>query len=119
MTLDPESTVRTYLDRLVQHDWAAVTECLHPEVARIGPFADTYTPRDRYVQFLSSFMPTLVNYRMDVERFVSRDSVVVVQLSESMEIRGSEDVTHEALVFDTDATGLITRIEIFIQRPPV
>jgi limonene-1,2-epoxide hydrolase len=118
MTLDPESTVRTYLDRLVDHDWAAVTECLHPEVVRIGPFVDTYTPRDRYVQFLSSFMPTLVNYHMDIERFVSRDSVVLVQLSEFMEIAGSEDVTHEVLVFDTDATGLITRIEIFIQRPP-
>lgn len=118
MTLDPESTVRTYLDRLVRHDWAAVTECLHPDVVRVGPFADTYTPRDRYVEFLSSFMPTLVEYHMDVGRVVGRGSVVFVQLSESMEIAGSHDVTHEVLVFDTDTTGRITRIEIFIQRAP-
>jgi SnoaL-like domain len=118
MTLDPESLVRTYLDRLVRHDWTAVTECLHPQVIRVGPFADTYTPRDRYVDFLSTLMPSLVNYRMDIGRFAIRDSVVFVQLSESMEIAGSQDVTHEALVFDTDDSGLITRIEIFIQRPP-
>jgi hypothetical protein len=34
-----------------------------------------------------------------------------------MELNGSPDVTHEVLAFDTDSAGLITRIEIFIQRP--
>ena len=118
MPLDPESAVRAYLDRLVRHDWAAVSACLHPEVVRVGPFADIYTPRDRYVEFLSTLMPTLVNYQMSLQRFATEGSVVFVQLSETMEIAGNEDVTHEVLVFDTDPSGLITRIEIFIQRPP-
>jgi len=39
-----------------------------------------------------------------------------VQLTESMEFGGSRDVTHEVLVFETDPAGLITRIDIFIQR---
>jgi len=34
-----------------------------------------------------------------------------------MEIDGSTDVTHEVLVFETDAVGLITRIDIFISGP--
>jgi hypothetical protein len=116
MSPNPESTVRRYLDRLVSHDWAAVTECLHPEVVRVGPFADTYSPRDPYVTFLASLLPNLVNYRLAIERLVADGSVVMVQLSETMEIDRSEDVTREVLVFDTDADGLITRIDIFIQR---
>jgi len=118
MESTPESTVRHYLDGLVRHDWAQVTGCLHPEVVRVGPFADTYSPRDRYVDFLSSLIPSLVNYRMTIGRIVADGSLVMVQLSESMEIGGSEDVTREVLVFDTGFEGLITRIDIFIQRSP-
>lgn len=116
MRSDPESTVRRYLDGLVSHDWAAVTGCLHPDVVRVGPFADTYSSRDPYVEFLAALMPTLVDYRLAVERLVTGGPVVMVQLSETMDIGGSEDVTREVLVFDTDPDGLITRIEIFIQR---
>jgi hypothetical protein len=118
MSPDPEDTVRRYLEALVLHDWAAVTDCLHPEIVRVGPFADTYTPRGPYVEFLSSLMPALVNYRLAIDRFVTKQSVVMVQLSETMDLSGFEDVTREVLVFDTDAAGLITRIDIFIQRQP-
>jgi hypothetical protein len=114
----PETVVSRYLDHLVTHDWAALAECLHPDVVRVGPFGDTYNPRDPYVEFLSSLLPTLVNYHLAIERIVARQSVVVVQLSEAMEINGSIDVTREVLIFDTDPAGLITRIEIYIQRTP-
>ena len=106
-----------YLDRMVAHDWAAMTECLHPDVVRVGPFGDTYAPRRPYVDFLSSLLPTLTNYGLTIGRTVTRDSVVMVQLSESMDIGGSRDETHEVLVFETDPAGLITRIDIFIQAP--
>jgi ketosteroid isomerase-like protein len=118
LTSEPETVVRRYLDHLVAHDWAALAECLHPDVVRVGPFGDTYSPRRPYVEFLSSLLPTLVNYDLTIERMVARQSVVVVQLREAMEVNGSRDVTREALVFDTDPAGLITRIDIFIQRPP-
>jgi len=114
----PEATVRVYLDRMVHHDWAGVAECLHPEVVRVGPFNDRYSPRDRYVKFLSSVLPALVNYEMTIQRLVADGSVVMVQLTEAMELEGTEDVTREVLVFDTDHDQLITRIDIFIQRPP-
>ena len=118
MRSTPEATVRRYLDDLVRHDWAGVTECLHPEVVRVGPFDDTYWPRDQYVRFLASLLPSLVGYEMVIQRVVADRSVVMVQLTETMEIGGSEDVTHEVLVFETDQDLLITRIDIFIQRPP-
>ena len=113
---EPEQVVLHYLDRMVAHDWTGLTECLHPEVVRVGPFGDTYAPRRPYVDFLSSLLPTLTNYSLTIGRTVTQDSVVMVQLSESMEIGGSRDETHEVLVFETDPAGLITRIDIFIQR---
>ena len=113
---EPETVVLRYLDRMVAHDWAAMAECLHPDVVRVGPFGDEFTPRGPYVEYLSGLLPTLVNYDLAIERTVAEQSVVVVQLTESMEFGGSMDVTHEVLVFETDPAGLITRIEIFIQR---
>jgi hypothetical protein len=115
---DSETIVRRYLDRLVAHDWDALTECLHPDVVRVGPFGDTFGPRSPYVDYLSGLLPTLVDYNMTIERLVAHQSVVVVQLEEEMQLGGSPDVTREVLVFDTDPAGLITRIDIFIQRPP-
>jgi hypothetical protein len=111
-----ESTVLRYLDCMVAHDWQAMTGCLHPDVVRVGPFGDTYSPRGPYVEFLSSLLPTLINYDLVIIRTLARDSVVIVQLAETMELRGATDTTREVLVFDTDEEGLITRIEIFIQR---
>lgn len=113
---DPKLVVLRYLDRLVAQDWASVTDCLHPEVVRVGPFGDSYTPRGPYVEFLSDLLPALRGYTMTIEREFVDGPVVLVELTEAMEIGGSMDVTHEVLVFDTDPAGLITRIEIFIQR---
>ncbi len=112
----PQNVVLHYLDCLVAHDWTAVAECLHPEVVRVGPFGDTYTPREIYVEFLSDLLPILLNYSMAIERVWVDGPVVIVQLTESMEIRGSMDATREVLVFTIDDAGLISRIEIFIQR---
>jgi hypothetical protein len=118
MINEPETLVLRYLERMVAHDWAGLGEYLHPDVVRVGPFGDVFTPRGRYVDYLSALLPTLVGYDLTVERVVADRSVVMVQLTETMEIDGSTDVTHEVLVFETDAVGLITRIDIFIQRTP-
>src|ERR1035438_1711552 len=95
---EPEAVVLRYLDRMVAHDWAAMTECLHPDVVRVGPFGDEYTPRRPYVEYLSGLLPTLVNYDLTIERIIAKQSLVLVQLTESMEFDGSMDVTHEVLV---------------------
>lgn len=116
MTPEPKTVVLRYLDRMAAHDWAGMTECLHPDVVRVGPFGDAYTPRRPYVDYLSTLLPTLRNYNLTIERTVAERSVVLVQLTESMEVNGSLDVTHEVLVFETDPAVLITRIDIFIQR---
>ncbi len=111
-----ESVVLRYLDRMVAHDWDAMAECLHPDVVRVGPFGDTYSPRTPYVDYLTTLLPELIKYNLTVFRTLRWDSSVIVQLTETMELDGSMDVTREVLVFETDNRGLITRIDIFIQR---
>ena len=83
---EPEEVVLRYLDRLRAHDWTAMADCLHPEVVRVGPFGDAYSPRGPYVEFLSYLLPSLVNYTMTVVRTVAGHSVVMVQLTETMEL---------------------------------
>ena len=112
--------VRRYFERLVAHDWAGLAAYLDPAVVRVGPFGDTYTPREPYVAFLAGLMPTLEGYTLQVDRLVAAGGAVVAQLAETMVVGGSVVATREALVFDVGPDGLITRIDIFIQRagPP-
>jgi ketosteroid isomerase-like protein len=108
--------VERYLDRLVAHDWDGMAACLTPDVVRVGPFGDTYTPRDRYVAFLAELMPHLMNYSMKVARVIYGDGVAVAELSETLDVDGAPLETPEALVFDVNDTGRIAHIAVYIQR---
>jgi len=115
-TEDLGTVVERYLDRLVAHDWDAMAACLAQDVVRVGPFGDTYSPRDTYVAFLSALMPSLPGYSMQVDRVVSSGRTVLVQLTEFVDVGGSPLETPEALVFDLDAQDKIAHIAIYIQR---
>ncbi len=55
---------------------------------------------------------------MEVDRVVYtrvRRSFAVAELTETLEIGGTHYVTPEALVFDIDTDGLISKIDIFIK----
>jgi ketosteroid isomerase-like protein len=118
--------VERFLDRMVAHDWAGVTDCLARDVVRVGPFGDTYSPRDRYLAFLTELIPQLPNYSMKVARVTyggaptvavpGASAVAVAELSETMDVDGAPLETPEALVFDLDADGKIARIAVYIQR---
>ncbi len=111
-----EGVVRRYLDRMVAHDWEAMADCLAAEVVRVGPFGDTYAPRDPYVAFLSELMPALPGYSMRIDRVLSIGATVVVELTETVDIGGSPLETPEALLFDLNGDGKIAHIAIYIQR---
>ncbi len=111
---------------MVAHDWAGVADCLAPDVVRIGPFGDTYSPREGYVAFLADLMPQLSNYSMKVARVTyggtagpggrPEHRAAVAELSETLDVDGAPLETPEALVFDIDAAGQIARIAVYIQR---
>jgi ketosteroid isomerase-like protein len=114
------SVVETYLERMVAHDFEAMAACLADDVVRVGPYGDTYTPRDPYVAMLSELMPSLPGYSMEISRVavLEPDRLVLVELSETVEIDGAPLVTPEALVFELNADGLISHIRIYIQTWP-
>jgi len=108
--------VERYLDRIVAHDWDAMSECLADDVVRTGPFGDTYSGKRDYVEFLSGLMPSLEGYSMRVDRIVADSAFAVAELSETVELGGVPVETPEALVFDMDDDGRIARISIYIRR---
>lgn len=113
-----KALVTRYLERIVAHDWDAMSECLSEDVVRTGPFGDTYGGKRAYVEFLSGLMPSLEGYSMRVDRIVADvgGAVAVAELTETVELGGVAVDTPEALVFDLDEDGLIARISIYIQR---
>ena len=120
--------VERYLDRLVAHDWRAVSQCLSEDVIRVGPFEDMYTGREAYMAFLSGLMPSLSGYSMRVDRVLQVNTygdvgtddggmtVVLAELTETMEADGVPFDTAEALVFDVDEDNQIARVDVYIKR---
>lgn len=113
---DAASVVTAYLEALAGHDWEGARACLDPDVVRIGPFGDTYTPREPYLAFLADLMPQLPGYRLRIDRVVAAGDTVTAELTETVASGDGTPVdTPEALVFDLER-GRITRIAIYIQR---
>ncbi len=110
--------VERYLDRMVARDFDAMAACLAEDVVRVGPFGDTYTPKGPYVAFLSGLMPTLPGYSMRVDRVaeLAAGRLVLVELTEVVEVGGAPLETPEALIFELDEAGLIAHISIYIQQ---
>jgi ketosteroid isomerase-like protein len=110
--------VEGYLHAVATQDWHGMRASVREDVVRIGPFGDTYTGRDAYVEFLSGLMPTLPGYSMDVTRVTYLDNGrrAIAELTETVTMDGAPMVTPEALLFDLDDDGRIARIEIFTRR---
>jgi ketosteroid isomerase-like protein len=102
--------VERYLDALTSHDWDALRGCLRDDVVRVGPYNDEYRGSDAYVDFLSSLMPTLPGYSMEVRRVTYVDGRAYAELSET--VAGVR--TNEAIVFEID-DDRITRVDVFIK----
>jgi len=111
-----DGVVERYLLAVANHDWASLEACLADDVVRVGPFGDAYSPKGPYMAFVEKLMLSLKGYSMSVERIVDAGSVVVAELTETIEMGGKVLVTPEALVFDLDDDGLIARVDIFIKR---
>jgi ketosteroid isomerase-like protein len=76
----------------------------------VGPYNDEFRGRDAYVDFLSSLMPTLPGYSMDVQRVTYVDDLAFAELAET--VAGVR--TDEAIVFEI-RDGRIARVDVFIK----
>ncbi len=110
--------VERFLDAMTSHDWNAMGACVSEDVERVGPFGDTYRGRKEYLTFISSLIPSLPGYSMEMSRVVYGPGgrTAMVELSETVEVEGKPRLTPESLVFDIDDEGRIAHVSIYIQR---
>jgi len=114
--------VERYLAAIVAHDWPAMADCVAGDVVRVGPYGDTYRGRTPYVDFIATLMPSLPGYQMEIDRVVygSNGRFAAAELTETIVLDGRPHATAEALLFDVDADGRISRVAIYLRQsgPP-
>jgi len=113
------AVVERYLAALARQDWPALATCLAADVDRIGPYGDRYQGREPYVAFLRETLAALTGYDLHVSRLIVTHDVVVAQLAETVDTPDGRRRTHEAVVFDLDAAGLIRGVQVFLRRSEV
>lgn len=113
------STATRYLHALARQDWDDVAGCLATEVVRHGPFGDDFEGPAAYLSFLRRTMPSLPGYRMEVDRVTTLgDQRALVELRETVTPDGGALTTHECLVFEVNADGLLREISVYIRQAP-
>jgi ketosteroid isomerase-like protein len=105
-----------FFDRMGHFDWEAMGACVAENVDRVGPFRDQKSGRADYQQFLAETIEALDGYRLDVQRIWSDGTHVVAQLSETLTMEGRPRRTDEAIVLDIGPDGLISRVEVYLQK---
>lgn len=108
--------VARFLDRMANRDWDAMAACVAEDVVRVGPYRDVKVGRAAYRDFLAATIEALAGYRMDVQRIWSDGQRAVAQLAETLEVDGRPRRTDEAVVVDLGPDGLISRVEVYLQR---
>jgi hypothetical protein len=113
-----DGVVEGYLEAVATQDWDRLRASVTDDVVREGPYGDVYSGVDAYVEFLATLMPTLRGYAMDVSRvtYVDGGRRAFAELSETVEMDGRSTVTPEALVFDLEGDGRISRVTIYTRR---
>lgn len=110
------ATVARFFDRMGAFDWDAMAECIADDVLRVGPHRDVKTGRGDYRDFLASTIEALDGYELAVQRIWTDGERAVAQLSETLIVDGRPRRTDEAIVLDVGPDGLITRVEVYLQR---
>jgi ketosteroid isomerase-like protein len=114
---DRTGPVKRYLAALRSRDWGALRATLHDDVVRYGPYRDVVRGGDRYAQFLRDVVSSLPGYELTITRLLPTGDGAVVELSETVDDPGAARLrTDEAVVFDVDGGGRITRVAVYLQR---
>jgi hypothetical protein len=109
--------VDRYLRALQQQDWNALADTISDDLYRVGPFGDVVQGKEAYVHFLSTLLPTLVSYRLEVKTVHPLvEGGAVVELSEYLDVDGVHSRFPEAIFFGLDDAGKISRVTIYIQQ---
>jgi limonene-1,2-epoxide hydrolase len=115
----PGELAEHYLVAVAGQDWDTVAASLDRQVIRHGPFGDDVRGLDDYLSFLRRTMPSLPGYRMDIDRVTDLGHQrALVELRETVDVDGQPLLTHECLVFEVNAAGLLAEIAVYIRQSP-
>ncbi len=118
-TAPAHSVAVRYLQALARQDWDDVAGCLSAGVTRHGPYGDDFQGATAYLSFLRRTMPSLPGYRMEIDRVTALgDQRTMVELRETITADGGALITHECLLFEIDADGLLREISVYIRQAP-
>ncbi len=107
-----------YFAAMKSHDWESLSGCLAHDVRRTGPYLDVVRGRDAYLAFLSGVLPTLPHYQLEVSRIRRlEDGSALVELSETLDVKGVATTFPEALLFEFDGEGRIRTVDIYLKDP--
>jgi hypothetical protein len=107
-----------YFEALRSQDWTLLSECLAENVRRTGPYLDVVEGRKAYLEYLSRVIPKLPNYELRVRRTRELEGgSALAELSEFTDVDGVRTEFPELIVFDFDAAGAISRVDIYLKQP--
>jgi hypothetical protein len=107
-----------YFEALRTQDWARLSKCLCEDVRRTGPYLDVVEGRKAYVEYLSRVIPKLPNYDLRVRRTRELEAgSALVELSEFTDVDGLRTEFPEMILFDFDAAGAISQVDIYLKQP--
>ena len=114
-----DGAIERFFAHLSARDWAALSVVLAPEVVRVGPLGDEVSGREAYLDLLARSVPE--QYANDVRRIIyavgGRSGFA--RVTEHLGYPNHELHLEEAYAFDLDLTGLIRRVDVFWQTPPL
>jgi hypothetical protein len=106
-----------YVAALRAQDWDALSQCLALGVRREGPYLDVVEGRAEYIAFLSGVIPGLRNYDIKITAIDRLEGdAALVRLSEFVEFAGVPTEIPEALIFEFNSEGEISRVDIYLKQ---
>ena len=114
-----DEVIEPFFERLSARDWIALSKVLAPDVVRVGPFGDEVTGREPYLDLLARSVPE--GYGNDVHRitYAAGRRSGFAWVTEHLAYPDRELHLEEAYAFELDPAGLICRVEVFWQTPPL
>jgi hypothetical protein len=119
-----DGVVEQTFEHLATRDWTSFGALLAADIERIGPFGERVVGRDPYVELMAAGDPPASDDAQDrttwdIHRVVyaSDRRSAFARVTAHVPHGGRELRVDQALAYELDANGLISRIEVFWRDP--
>lgn len=113
------AAVEDFVAYYAKRDWDKLATVFSPEgFQRVGPYGDTHSSAQDYLDFLRRVVPSLKEgYELNPVHVAYAGDTAIAELIEHLEIDGVMTDLPEAIIFRLDAKGLICGMHLYLQQP--